>query len=183
MSDSSKSADAMVAVDIMTFRNATREIDFDVYMKLSSENTAHVFSRTTGIDYKRLAQYIQKGIKELYIKKEAVETYKRFMERPAQTVFTDPNSSQEKKIASLLNMTDKNLAEIFTQFTVEENTAVSTQKVIKNYVSIMVQSPETLSIILKLVSHGDYRITTQLPCRSSACFLPQKLRDTLINEL
>jgi putative nucleotidyltransferase with HDIG domain len=150
------SADELVAVDILTFRTATRDIDFDVYIKLSNDNIAHVFSKSTGLDYKRLAQYIQKDVKELFVKRDDLEAYKKFISRPAQAVFSDPNTPQEKKIATLLNMTEQNIAEIFSQFTVAEDTMQSTQALIKNYVDIMVQSPETLTIILRLVSHGDY---------------------------
>lgn len=145
-----------VSVDIYTFRNATRDITFDVYLKLSEENVAHVFSRKTGLDYKRLAQYIQKGVKQLHIRKEDEEAYTAFISNTADKIFNDPNTSTEKKVATLLNMTDQNMAEIFSQTQVPEDTAESTQKVIKNYVSLMLDNPKTLAIILKLVSHGDY---------------------------
>jgi len=150
------SPDSLIPVDILTFRTATRDISFDVYLKLSKENVAHIFSRTTGLDYKRLAQYIQKGIKELYIHPDDQEEYKLFISRPAHVIFNDPNTSQEKKIATLLNMTEQNMAEIFSQFSIEEQTVEATQKLVKNYVDIMMKSPQTLSIILKLVSHGEY---------------------------
>ena len=72
-----------VAVEIGSFRTATRDISFDVFLKLGDDNYAHVFSRTTGLDYKRLAQYIQKGVKQLFIKTEDVVAYKAFISRTA----------------------------------------------------------------------------------------------------
>lgn len=146
----------LVPVDIHQFRNVTRDINFDVYLKLSDENYAHVFSRSTGLDYKRLAQYIQKGVSQLHIRKEDEEAFHAFIARPAHLIFTDPNTSNEKKIATLLNMTEQNMAELFSQVEVSEDTAASSQRVIKNYVDLMAQSPNTLAIILKLVSHGEY---------------------------
>src|SRR5689334_9332743 len=91
----------MLPVDIQSFRNATRDISFDVYLRLSHDNFAHVFSRTTGLDYKRLASYIQKGVTELYIRPEDEEAYKAFVARPAHAIFTDPNTPNDKKIATL----------------------------------------------------------------------------------
>jgi len=143
-------------VDITTFRNATRDISFDVYLKLSDENFAHVFSRTTGLDYKRLAQYIQKGVTELFIRPEDEPLYKKFVTRTAESIFNDPETSHEKKIATLLNMTEQNMAEIFTQLNVPDDTATKTQRVVKNYVDLMIEKPKTLALILKLVSHGEY---------------------------
>ena len=144
------------AVEINTFRNTTKDISFDVYLKLGEDNFAHVFSRTTGLDYKRLAQYIQKGVTELFIKVEDEPVYKQFIANTAELILTDPNTSLEKRIATLLNMTEQNMAELFSQVNVSEETAKNTEKVLKNYVQLMVESPKSLAIILKLVSHGDY---------------------------
>lgn len=146
----------LVPVEIESFRNATRDISFDIYLKLSDENIAHVFSKTTGLDYKRLANYMQKGVRHLYVRSEDFEAYQQFVARTAQSIFNDPNTPQEKKIATLLNMTEQNMAELFTQFNVNEDTAQSSQRLIKSYVELMAQSPNTLAIILKLVSHGEY---------------------------
>lgn len=145
-----------IPVDILTFRNATRDIGFDVFLKLGDNNFAHVFSRTTGLDYKRLAQYIHKGLKELYIRQEDQKAYSAFVQRTADSIFNDPATTQEKKIATLLNMTEQNMAELFAQNVVPEETAASTQRVVKNYVQLMVENPKTLAVLLRLVSHGDY---------------------------
>ena len=150
------SAATLTPVDIMSFRNTTRDINFDVYIKLSDENVAHVFSKSTGLDYKRLAQYIQKGVKELYVHPDDFAAYQAYVSRPADSIFKDPQASMEKKIAALLNMTEQNMSEIFSQIQVREETAESAQKLVRNYVDLMIQRPDTLAVILKLVSHGDY---------------------------
>ncbi len=153
MSDSNLS---YLSVDIRSFRNATRDIGFDVFLKISDDNFAHVFSRSTGLDYKRLAQYIQKGLTELYIRVEDQGAYQDFVNHSADSIFSDPSTAQEKKIATLLNMTEQNMAELFTQLSVPEETAKNTEKVVKNYVKLMTDSPKSLAVILKLVSHGEY---------------------------
>lgn len=147
---------AFVAVDIMSFRNATRDISFDVYLKIADNHIAHVFSRSTGLDYKRLAQYISKGVARLHIKKADQAAYEAFVARSADSIFNDPSTPQEKKIATLLNMTEQNMAELFTRFEVSGETAESTEKVVKNYVTLMTESPKTLAVLLKLVAHGEY---------------------------
>ena len=146
----------LVAVDIHSFRDATRDICFDVFMKLSEDNVVHVFSRTTGLDYKRLAQYTLKGVQQLYILPQDVEAYKAFIARPAHLVLEDPNTSNEKKIATILNMTEQNMAELFSQINVSEETATASQRVIHGYVDMMTKKPESLALLLKLVSHGEY---------------------------
>ncbi len=95
-------------------------------------------------------------MKELFIKTEDQAAYRAFVQRTADSIFNDPNTPTEKKIATLLNMTEQNMAELFSQTGIPEETAESTQRVVKNYVQLMVENPKTLAVILRLVSHGDY---------------------------
>lgn len=143
-------------VEIKVFRNTTRDIGFDLFLKLGPDNYAHVFSRVTGLDYKRLAQYIFKGIKELYIKVEDETVYNDFISVTTDSILGNPNVATEKKLATLLNMTEQNMAELFMQVNVNEATAQKTQQVVKNYVQILCDSPKTLATLLKLVAHGEY---------------------------
>ena len=155
LSDSSIS-DKYLAIPIQKFRDATRDINFDVFLKLSEDNFAHVFSRSTGLDYRRLAQYTQKGVRFLYIKREDETSFHKFIEKTAHELFNDPGTSNEKKVAVLLNMTEQNISELFSQMEIPKHTAESTKKVVSNYVNLMGENPKTLTILLKLVSHGEY---------------------------
>jgi putative nucleotidyltransferase with HDIG domain len=146
----------LIPFDINALRGATRDLTFNIYLKLSDNNTPCIFSATGGLDYKRLAHYAKKGIKELYIRTEDLPAYRNFISKPAESILNNPNTPHEKKIGALLNITEQNMSEIFENFDVSEETAEVTQKVIKTYVNIMVQDPNTLSLLLKLVSHGEY---------------------------
>ncbi|MGE0614745.1 MAG: HD-GYP domain-containing protein [Bacteriovoracia bacterium] len=148
--------ESFFSVDIEKFRYATRDISFDIYLRLSEANFAHVFSRTTGLDYKRLAQYIQKGVKEVFIKLDDRGKFEEFIAKTADVVFQNPETSNEHKIAILLNMTEQNMTELFTQLDVPNETAENTRRVIHHYVELMGESSNTLDILLKLASHGDY---------------------------
>ncbi len=156
MAESDSKKQQYVPVEIEKFRHATRDITFDVYIRLAEENFAHVFSRSTGLDYKRLAHYIQKGVKLLYVRPEDMPAFHAFVARTADQVFNDPATSNEKKIATLLNMTEQNMAEIFSQIEVPVETASSTKVVVENYVKLMMENPKSLTLILRLVSHGEY---------------------------
>ncbi len=156
MGSDKKSDSKYIPVKIGSFRTATRDITFDVYIQLSNDNFAHVFSRSTGLDYKRLAHYIQKDVKFLYIKPDDAEAYKAFVEKTADQIFQDPSTPTEKKIATLLNMTEQNMTEIFAQLEIPDETAENTIKVVQNYVKLMFENPKSLTLILRLVSHGDY---------------------------
>lgn len=145
-----------VSVDILKFRDATRDISFDLFLKLTEGNYAHVFSKQTGLDYARLTQYIQRGVTELFVRAEDRAKLDEFLARPADTVFHDPGVPDDKKIVALLNMTEQNMTELFTQLAVPPSTVSNTRKVIRNYVELMSESPKNLSLILRLASHGNY---------------------------
>jgi putative nucleotidyltransferase with HDIG domain len=159
------------AVDIQGFRSATRDITFDVYVRLGEDKYAHVFSRSTGLDYKRLAQYVAKGVKELYIRTEDEPLYVAYIARTADSIFNDSSTSTEKKVATLLNMTEQNMAEIFLQSEVSEESAASAQKVVKNYVQLMLDNPKTLAVLLKLASHGEYLYYHSIACAIFSMFI------------
>lgn len=145
-----------IPIPLRSLKQSLRDIQFDVYLKLGEDNYAHVFSRTTGLDYKRLAQYAQKGIQEVYIQKTDEAAYQDYLKNPAIELLKRADVSNEKKIAILLNLTEQNLAEIFCQLKVEDSVAQSTSQVIKGYVDLLVGSPRSLALILNLVSHGEY---------------------------
>ncbi len=146
----------LIPIDIATLRGLPRDLTFNIFLKLSDNNSPCIFSTTGGLDYKRLAHYAKKGIKQLHIRVEDLDLYRLFVSKSAQSVFKDPDSSRERQIASLINITEQNITEIFEYFDVSEETAQVTQKLIRNYVDVMIQSPSTLSLLLQLVSHGDY---------------------------
>lgn len=153
---SSSGVENLISVPIESFRQVTRDISFDVYIRISDGNFAHIFSRSTGLDYKRLASYIQKGVTELYIQSEDKPLYDMFVSRTAEVIINDPALPNEKKIAALLNMTEQNMSEIFAQIEVREETVEDTKKLVNHYAELMTQSPQSLTVILKLVSHGEY---------------------------
>jgi len=143
-------------VDIKSFRNKRKDINFDVFIRLSEHNFAHIFSRSTGLDYKRLAHYLQQGVKELFIAKEDEGLYKEYLTYNIHGVVTDEHFPQEKRIAALINLTEQNLAELFTLVSVPKDTAESAQKLVESYVTYMSEQPQTLALILNLVRHGEY---------------------------
>jgi putative nucleotidyltransferase with HDIG domain len=148
--------DAYVSVDIQVFRNTTKDLRFDLFLRLSETNFAHVFSEKTGLDYKRLNSYVQKGVQRLFIRKSDEDKFKLYVNRAAEDIFEDPTLPGQKRIAALLNMTEQNMTEVFSKVPVNDETALKTKKVVNSYIRLLIEKPSTLAMILKLVSHGDY---------------------------
>lgn len=146
----------LIPVEIKQFHGVAREIDFDIFLQLSEGNFVHVFSKTSGIDYQRLAKYKTKGISHLYIKKNEQDHFSKFISNSGMKILENSNLSSETKLAHLLNYTEQNMAEIFAQNEVNEETADSSKKLVKNYIDLLSSHPQSFATLLKLASHGDY---------------------------
>ena len=160
-----------ICIDIRLLKRAAKDIPFDVYLKVSDSNYAHVFSKATGLDYKRLAQYTQKGVKDAYILEADQAAFNAFIARTHDSILLDPNATKEKKVEALQNQTEQIMNEVFANLQISEETATQTKKVVQNYVKIMGESPTTLSIILKMVAHGDYLYSHSVTSAIFAMFI------------
>jgi len=144
-----------VPINIQKFRNCIREIPIDVYLKLPNNNFAHVFSKETGIDYERLAQYVLKGVRQLYVKGDERAQLDRYFLKTNQEIIKDDKVPQELKIKTLYNMTEQNLSELFQSLKIQEDTSQGTVRIVNNLVDFLTKSPKSLSILMKLASSGE----------------------------
>ena len=149
-----------VKVDIGSFRTSDKNIGFDVFMKLGESNYAHVFSKQTGIDFQRLTHYQEKGVRYLYIKASDEEAYKDFVRARPDAVLSDDSVPETKKAAALLNLAEQNLTEVFSTLQksteLSEDALRSSSKLVKNFIKVMAKNPRSLSMMIRVASHGDY---------------------------
>ena len=78
------------------------------------------------------------------------------MRTTATAIIQSPHESTEKKVATLLNMTEQNLTEIFQGFEVDAETAQRTRTTVNGYVKLLLDDPKTLAVLLNLAAQGDY---------------------------
>lgn len=143
-------------VDIRMFRVTSKDITFDVFLRLADDNYAHIFSKSSGVDYKRLAQYIQKGVTHLHVRSEDDAAFKEYVQRSPEKILTDPAVADAKKVSILLNMAEQNIAELFNVIKVSDDAAKTSVKIVKSFISLLAENPKTLATLLKVASHGEY---------------------------
>ncbi len=178
-------AETFFPVEIQKFKNSLKEISFDVYLKLSENNFAHVFSKSTGIDYKRLVYYIQKGIDYLYIRSADQKLYEEYSKSSPDKILLDPNVSDSKKVSVLLNMADQNIQELFNIVKVHQDVASTSVKIVKNFITLLSQNPRSLATLVKTASHGDYLYYHSISVAVISLFLAKAagLKDPKILEI
>lgn len=143
-------------VTVESFWNVPKDLTFDVFALISEGHFVHVFSKATGMDYKRLAQYRVNGAQHLYVRKEDFEKWKSFVSKPIGTLIDEKGVSIDRKVALVLNLTEQHLTEVFVRLNVTDELATSTREVIHRYVDLMSKDPKALTLMLKMVSFGDY---------------------------
>lgn len=163
------------AVPIATFRETSRAIPFDVYLHISGDHYAHVFSKTTGLDYKRLVQFENRGVKNLHLRESERKVYEEFIAASTLGVVDRPSEPLEKKITALLNLTEQNLSEVFFQTPLRAESVIRTREIVKRYVNLMANSPLTLAKILSLVSRGEYLYFHSIAVSVFSLFIAQKM--------
>jgi len=144
------------AVSINELKKLTRDIDFDVFVRLSEGNFTHVFSRSTGLDYARIAHYVHKGVKELYIPQADYDAYVKFKEKNDRLRLAEEKPNSELGVAALLNMTDQALSDIFLNFSITDESVGLVKNVTKKYIRSLGEDPSSLSLLIKMSQHGDY---------------------------
>lgn len=144
------------AVAVESFWNVPKDLTFDVFAQITDGHFVHIFSKTTGLDYKRLAQYRIKGAKNLYVRKEDHQKWKDYVSHPIGELIDQPGVTLERKVALVLNLTEQHLTEVFERLDIPEELANSTRTVIHRYVDLMTKDPKALTLMLKMVSYTDY---------------------------
>lgn len=148
------------ALHMDKLKKCNPEIPFNLYIRLGDVDSlkeearyAQIFSKTTGIDYSRLAHYIHKGVKELYVRSEDKDLALQFFSQTRSSFME--NESVETQMKYLLHSTDQVLSEVFEGSLILKETAQETKVLVKEYISTLNQHPEQLKILLEMVYHGD----------------------------
>src|SRR5689334_9908581 len=120
-------------VSLESFWNLPKELTFDVFAQISEGHFVHVFSKSTGLDYKRLAQYRVNGAKHLYVRKDDFAKWENYTAHPISQLIEEKGLPIDRKVALILNLTEQHLTEIFVKLNVTDDLAVSTRDVIHRY--------------------------------------------------
>jgi putative nucleotidyltransferase with HDIG domain len=145
------------AIKIQQLKSLTRDLPVDLFLRLGEDNYCHVFSRATGLDYRRLLSYRQKGVTELLYRAEDDEVVRKYVrDRQMDTLLQSQMIPPEQKAGVLLNLTEQTAAEVFSQLPMTEEAAQESRGLVTSLVELMIQQPQSLAALLRLVSHGEY---------------------------
>lgn len=169
-------SDPFIAVSMDVLRGGLRDIPFDLFIEVSGENYAHLFSKETGIDYERLHQYRQKGVTHLYIRASEEGAFLKYLANGPQKIFENPTATPADQLVALINMTEQNLAELFSRFPTDAQTTKTTRTIIHNYLKILSDNPDQLKILVRLASLGNYHYYHAVATSVFSIFLAKNLK-------
>ncbi len=143
-------------VELQSLKTGIREIEFDIFVKLSDENYVQLFSKSLGIDYRRLFKYESRGVREFHVRAEEFESYLRFASFTASQLLVSASVSREKKIASLISLTEQCLVQVFSLSVFDEKVIAEIKTLVNHFIAFVEVDPGALVILLKLISQGGY---------------------------
>lgn len=147
---------AYVPVDIRFLRSARRNLCCDVFVRLGGDKMTRVFSRETGLDFERLAQYIAKGVREVFVDKKDIEAFSKYIKVSPEQVISNEQTTNEEKVAALLDMAEQNMTEIFQFLEVPDKVAQKTQSIVNNFIEALEKEPKLLSGLIRSIDHNNF---------------------------
>lgn len=155
--EASTPAEGWIPISIAELRQLVRELPVDLYLQLSESNFCHVFSRTTGLDYERLASYRRKGVTHLHaLESDRAILEQHLRENRIERLLADPAATPEQKAALVLNWTERTIADVFAEVPMEPATVEESRRLVLHYVDLMTRQPYSLAAMLRLISHKNY---------------------------
>lgn len=115
-----------------------------------------VFSKDTGLDFERLAQYITKGVKEVFVLKKGIAAFSKCIKISPEQVISDESTSDQEKVAALLDMAEQNMTEVFHFLEVPDNVATKTSSIVNNFIQALEKEPKLLAGMIRSIDHNNF---------------------------
>jgi putative nucleotidyltransferase with HDIG domain len=166
------------AVDIQVFMRGARRLGFDVFLKVSEKKLTQVFSRVTGVDYRRLAQYIKKGVKELYISKVDLAAFENYKKEDLEDALDDKNLSTDEKAEILVDLTNQNISLVCEMAKLPEELADKSKKIIHGFISALRTEPSVVANIMRGMNRNEYFFFHSVAVSMFSIMIAESLTDT-----
>lgn len=147
-----------VGLDIKRLTTAGRNLNCDVFIKISDAKMTRVFSVETGLDFMRLKQYIEKGVNEIYVRKEDFERFTKYLQNSPEAVLLNDHATREEKVGALLDLADQTVVDFFTKLPLEDVSVEKTKSIIRRMLASLVKDPAMLAQLIRMVQHHDFML-------------------------
>ena len=145
-----------VAIDIKNLSTAGRNLSCDVFIKISDTKMTRVFSVETGLDFLRLKQYIEKGVKEIFVRMDDYHAFTHYLHNPPDHVFHSESASKDERVNALLDLADQTVVDFFTKVPLADVSVEKTKAIIKRMLSSLAKDPNLLGQLMRMVQHHEF---------------------------
>lgn len=167
-----------VSIDIQRLTKAGRNISCDVFIMRSNNKMTRVFSKESGLDFKRLNQYIDKGVAEVYVQREDWDIFMAHINRTPDQIIIDDDASREEKISALIDIADQSVAEFFTEVPVRETSVEKMKVVVRQMVKSLTNEPDLLGAIMRMAQSHEYMLGHAITVSVIAMLIARHAKNT-----
>ena len=123
---------------------------FDVYVCLRSHKYVKILQAGDTFDLQRVMDYLNKGVTNFYIRKEALESYVNYCDKLTSAISENTEVDLNKKFGFIFNQAEVTLNAI-VDMGVDSDAIAHSQKYLKNTLYLVDQVGKTSSFISKLL--------------------------------
>jgi putative nucleotidyltransferase with HDIG domain len=156
LSDKDSDSFPFESIDIKILSTAGRALCCDVFIKISDTKMTRVFSVETGLDFLRLKQYVDKGVKEVFVRKEDLTSFTAYLKHSPEQVFQNADASKEEKVNALLDLADQTVVDFFTKMPIPDVSVEKTKAIIKRMLHSLAKDPNLLGKLMRMVQHHEF---------------------------
>ncbi len=123
---------------------------FDIYVKLRKDKFIKIVQGGDVFDVERVVDYLKKGVKHFYIRKEALESYVEYCDRLTSIVAKNDQLDTDKKMGFLFNQGEVTL-NAMVDMGVDNDSLVHAQKYFRNTCQLVEKAGEESSFLATLI--------------------------------
>lgn len=159
MDGKGKEESPFVPIEIQRLTSASRTLSCDIFIKISESKMTRIFSVETGLDFIRLRQYIEKGVKEVFVRREDQQKFNDYLQISPDTIFNSEVATKEAKVAALLDLADQSVADFFSKLPIQEVSVEKTKGIIKRMITTLAKDPTLLGAVIRMAQHHQFMMS------------------------
>lgn len=148
-----------VGLDIKRLTSAGKNLNCDVFIKISDAKMTRIFSVDTGLDFIRLRQYIDKGVKEVFIRQEDLGDFSKYLRQSPHLILQSEAATKDEKVNALLDLADQNVSDFFTKLPLPDVSVEKTKEIIRRMVTALSKDPGILGGVIRMAQHHDFMMS------------------------
>ncbi len=167
-------------ISIAILKTIEGGLPFDVYIRRAEGTYTRLFAKNDTIETERFTNYqVQKGISDLFVRKEDYQQYLIFVDRVAKDWLSNPDHiTLEQRLHLVNELVGLSVFELVVQYQVDAASVEHASQAIRACIGLLAKDPKSFATLFKHLSHHPYVVRHSITTSLFALLLARKLELT-----